>query len=106
MKKKLSIIEFEEYQTKTSSSCFVYDTVNQKHDIHNTIRMRAYFDNIKVLKNPNMVCLTGNNGKNQIIFERIKYVYIEESVLGTVLSFVSGDTLNNKHDKTYVVVAQ
>ena len=106
MKIKLSIAEFEKYQNKLSQSCFIYDTINQTHDIHKPIKTRLYFDRIKVLQNPNMIILEDSNSKNQMIFVQIKYVNIEESVIGMILEFVSGDIKGKNHDETHVIIAQ
>lgn len=106
MKKKLSIIEFEEYQRKSSFNCYIFDTANQVQVADSMLRMNVRFNEMKIGHNPNTVCLLGHNKMDKMIFDRVKCVNVEEKAIGTIMEFCCGNLSDEAHNKSYIVVAQ
>lgn len=104
--KKISVMEFKEYCDKMSHKSFVYDTVNQSWDgAGNMMRIKIRFCDMKIIFNPNIICLA--SGENYMKFERVKQVIVnEKSLLGTIFTFVCGDSQGDSNNITYTVIAQ
>lgn len=102
---KLSILEFRDLCNNMPQCCYIYDSINQDwNTVGDTMKIKQNFDGIKINFNPNTICLISSFGR--LIFERVKYIRIEEpSILGLVFTVVCGDFSTNDNNKSYTIIA-
>lgn len=102
---KLSVREFKDFCGKIPQHRFIFDSVNQDWcTVGETMKIKQNFDGVKINFNPNTICLCSSFGK--LIFERVKYIRIEEpSMLGVVFTIVCGDFSTNANNKSYTIIA-
>lgn len=101
---KLSVREFGDFCAQLPQKRIIFDSVNQDWcAVENTMKIKHYFDNIKISFNPNTVFLCSSLGTTR--FERVKYIVIDEpSLLGAVFTIVCGDSFTKDKDKSYTLI--
>lgn len=106
MRRVMSVGELKRYYEGSSLRRILFCTENQAWDkVENPLKANLAFTSMLMACNPNVICL--KNGESVLYFERVKRIHVddEQSVLGTVLDIVCGDSANKENDIHYTLIA-
>lgn len=105
MKSLCSVRELREYCDVHNFTKAVFFSSNQPwFRTSEPCSVQATFQNIIVLENPALVCL--KSGENTIVFDRVKAAEIEDTVLGTLITLLCGQTGQRRVHKKYRIILE